>query len=138
MLLIYGFVFLIIIFALLDRYRQPPYKHTYHEIDFLINDLTSFKNIDEHAYNKTIYHINKFYFYNSEKKHLKMKKHFDKYILYINRISFRLEQDLQRENKLKQIQDDIYLILVQHLHNVYTINNMYFNDIKTTNKLFLI
>ena len=36
-----------------------------------------------------------------------MKKHFDKCTLYINRLSFRLEQDINRETKLKKIQDDI-------------------------------
>ena len=68
----------------------------------------------------------------------KMKKHFDNVNEYINRIPFRLENDLGRHKALQQTISNIYLILVQRLYLISNKQQKYFNDIKTTSNLFLI
>ena len=132
------FIILIIIMYLMDEYRKPK-KNFYDEsINKYIEVLSYYKKVDEYAYKKSTHHINRFYMYFFEENLGKMKKHFEKVKEYINRIPFRLENNLDRHKILQKTIENIYLLLIQRIYLVSNKQQKFFNDIKTTHNLLLV
>jgi hypothetical protein len=93
--------------------------------------LENYKNVYQHGYKKTVFHINRFYYYHFMNDFEKCKKHYECIINYLNQITFRLENNIQREQELVKLIQNIETVLIQHLTLNASRNDEYYNNTRT-------
>ena len=127
----YLFVFILFSFFYRKYYKKDTNIYYNSSILPYLEILKNYKSVDEHAYKKTMFHVNRFYFYHFENNFEKCEKHYNYIMDYLNRIKFRLENDIDRDKALHKLIQNIETVLIQHIYLVSSRLDKYYNNIRT-------
>ena len=119
----------------IDEMNKKDYYER--EMSSYINDLKFYSDLDKYAFDKCLIHINKFYYYQYNNKFDKMKKHYSLTMEYLNRLPYRIENNINREQYLRSLIFYIESLMINNLYKKAHEQDIYYNNIRTNDNYMI-